>query len=309
MVHHAVEHHMGHQVGDHAVAGNVSAVGQHHAVYGTAAHIDLFDLGVVPDVAAQLADAGIKGQCDFVAALLGDPRMLGQIHIGHEGVHREAHLCGVRRDKGPVGFKDMLRLFGNADPVKHFVAGNRHHPHQVVVFKQHFHLGGRRRLIVVLGQPVHAVNQHTGQLHDGGHGFAGAGNGLLHFVDESLHANRHGYIKPALVGGHGGKGFMDGDPFYIQLVAVLQQSAHSALGTALLAVTHLAHLVQRRLKFILAASEAGSTAAGQVVLFNQKRPFSRQLALQGGRHTGVAGAYHHNIVFGHGSFLLNLFYL
>ena len=62
--------------------------------------------------------------------------------------------------------------------------------------------------------------------------------------------------------------------------------------------------MQRGLDLKTAAHKTGGGAAGHVVFFDQQGLPSAKLTLQGRRQSGVAGAYDHNIIFGHLSFLL-----
>ena len=61
----------------------------------------------------------------------------------------------------------------------------------------------------------------------------------------------------------------------------------------------VAELMQRGLDLKAAANEACGRAAGEIVLFDQKRLFPGQLALQRRGHAGVACAHDHDVIFGH----------
>ena len=67
-VHQLREHHRRHEVRDHALAGDVRPVLERDALYLIVLHVDLRDLGVVPDVAAQLTDARRRGRRAEAAA-------------------------------------------------------------------------------------------------------------------------------------------------------------------------------------------------------------------------------------------------
>ena len=224
---------------------------------------------------------------------------MGQIYIGHVGVHRKGHFRGIRRDIGPVGLKDVASFFGNAYPHEHLLAGYGDNPHQVVILEQHLDLLGRRGFIVASSEPVNAVVQHSAQLHDGGHRLPRAGDLTLHLVDEVLHTGGHRNIEAVGICGDRAERFVCRTPLDIELVLILHQLAHRAEGAALFAVAHLAQLVQGGLKLVLASFEAGCTAAGQIVLFQYQHLFALGCEVAGCGKTAVTCADNNYIVFLH----------
>ena len=299
MVYHTVEYHMRHQIRDYPFAGNILTGLQFDTVHPVVPDIDPADFCVVPNISAQFPDPGVKGHGDLMAAIFGKPGQMRQINISHIGVNGKAHVRGIGGDIGPVRFKDAFCFFRDADPVQHLFRGDRHNAHQVIIFQQHLHLGRRRGLVVVGGQPVDAVVEHAPQLQHSRHGLPAAGNLTLHFIDECLYTRGHGDIEAVRVCRYGTKRFMGCAPLHVQLVGILQKLSYGAAGTAFFPVAHLAKLMERCLKFVIAATEAGGTTAGQVVLFQHKHflPGSCQIGCR--RQASVAGADNNDIVFLH----------
>ena len=148
-------------------------------------------------------------------------------------------------------------------------------------------------------EPVNAVMEHAAQLQNGRHGFPAAGDLTLHLVDEGLYARGHGDIEAVRVCRHRGKGFMGGTPLHIQFVGVFEKLSHRAAGAAFFSVAHLAELMERCLKFVIAAAEACGAAAGQIVLFQHKNFLSGRCQIGCRRQPSVAGAHNNDIVFLH----------
>ena len=92
---------------------------------------------------------------------------------------------------------------------------------------------------------------------------------------------------------------MGSTPLHIQLVLILQQLSHRAAGPSFFAVTHLAEFVQRGLKFIRAAAEAGGAASGQIVLFQHQHFFPGRCQIRRRRQTAGACADDNDIVLLH----------
>ena len=166
LIHHAVKHHAGHQVGHNPLTGYVLARGELHAADLPGLDVYPGHFGVVPDIPAHVAYALVEGKGYFVAAPRRHPGHLRQIHIGHKGIDGEGYVRRIGRDIRPIALKDVLGLLRQPNHVADLVAGHRYQLHQIAVFEQHLNLGQALRLIVVLGQPVHAVAHHTGHFHD-----------------------------------------------------------------------------------------------------------------------------------------------
>ena len=57
---HAVKDYVGHEIGDDPFARDIGPVGELDAVHLFVTDVDLFDLGIVPEVAAELPDSVVK---------------------------------------------------------------------------------------------------------------------------------------------------------------------------------------------------------------------------------------------------------
>ena len=229
-------------------------------------------------------------------------RSAGDILVHHGRVVDKRQMLQINAEIAPVGLENVLTPLGQLQRVKHLLgricAGAQHIG--VIALK---HLGVRVSLGggYVCNAVQHLLKQRKQLLHL----LARAGHLLLHGVNKWPYPGGHGDVHvPAVpVGADCAEAVFTGDPVKLHAVSV-QNVSHIA---GVIRRTVVTQLMQGRLNLKASPPKAGRRAAGQVVLFNQKRPFSRKLALQGGRHTGVAGAYHHNIIFGHLSFLLNIF--
>src|SRR5699024_7456238 len=211
---HLREHHRRHEVRDHALAGDVRPVLERDALYLIVLHVDLRDLGVVPDVAALLPDAPVEGQGYLVAAHFADIGLEIEVHPEHLRVDGEAHLGGVHADVVPVALVDMPRLLRHAELYEHLVRRHGYAAHEVGPFQEHGQLG---RVVVVLVEPVHPIAYHPRELHEVLHGGAAARHGLFHRVEEALLVRGYGHVVALFrLGAYGAEGLVHRHPLHVE---------------------------------------------------------------------------------------------
>ena len=191
------------------------------------------------------------------------PRVAGDVADNHRTVVQKAQAVAVHAQIAPVGVKNVLRFFRHMQSVEHFV-------HRIAagfdeVREMGFHIVGIRVPVDFVGIILRCTH-FVAKLEKFRDGFSRAGAVFFHFVDESVHAERH-FAVIFLVGRNQVIGFGNAQPVDFVLHAeVAEQCADFA---RFLRRTKVVEFVQARFKFKSASFKAGGKTARQVVLFQK----------------------------------------
>ena len=291
LLQHLAKHQMGGAVGDDVASLDHLAVGELHAA-DLAAVIgqDLFGLGVVPNIAAQLPDAGIHSQADLMGAHLWHPGIPGDIADDHGAVVQKAHAVAVHAQIAPISVEDILGLLGHFQGIQHLIDRIAARLDKVGEGLLHIVRVGVAVDGVGIGLGVPHLVAQLKELRDGFPGFRAV---LHHLVNKGLLAKGHDTVI-LFIGGN--EVIRLGDAHPIDLVLHAQVAEQRAHITGLFRGTKIIKLMQAGLKFKASPLEAGGKSAGQIVLFQQQTGVSSLQNPNGGNQTAVACAYDHHVI-------------